>query len=146
MFKLPRFKKPKDTIIDFQFGGFYAVKDEDGYGVIRLLDLPGDSYHYQMFDATFPKVPSFEQIESLKPFILHVPMEIAALIGKEITLIGHRPLTSDDLQGYAFYLEEMGADEQGIKAHFEQLISLSANQPSKMRLFIENGEVLAEHL
>lgn len=146
MFNIPIFNTPKDTIIDFQFGAYYASKVKGKYEVIRLLDLTGDSYHYQIIESSFTKMPTLEQVEKIKPFIRHVPMEILALIGKDMRLIGHHILSRDDLIGYAVYLESMSVDDEAINNHLDQLIRLSGNEPERMRLYLDNGEVFAEHL
>jgi len=143
---LSRFRKSEEIIIDVQFGAYYSIKTSEGYNVIRLLDLPGDSYHYQIIGSVFFELPTFEVMIETEPSLLHVPVEIAALIGKEITHIGHQVLTDKDLVGYRVYLEEMGVDDESINKHFNMLTDLSRNEPDKIRIYQDRDGVFGEYL
>ena len=146
MFNLSRFKSPLDVIVDFQFGAYYSIQSRKGYEIIRLLDLPGDSYHCQIISWELSTIPSIEQVKDMKPVILHVPMDLANLLGKEVKRLGHSPLTAKDLYGYSVYFEEMGVDDEAVKEHFEQLIRLSKEAPQRMRLYKDADSVVADYL
>lgn len=146
MFNFLKRKKVKETTLDIQFGAFYATKTKEGYEIIRLLDLPGDSYHYQIIGSTLPNLPTADELEKIKPFILHIPMDIAAIIDKNFQYVGHRKLTQADLAGYKYYLKEMGADEKAIRDHARQLIRLSNEAPDRMRIYQDQDGVFGEHL
>lgn len=146
MFGLPRLNKRKGTIVEFQFGAYYSIKEKGIYSIFRLLDLPGDSYHIQLILSGLTAEPDSDRFLNKKPEIYHVPFNIANLLGKEVKLLAHKPLTKDDFYGYSVYLEEMGAEETAIQEHFEQLIDLSTKPPQKMRLYQDGNVVSADHL
>lgn len=146
MFGLSRFKKIKDVTVEFQFGAYYSIKSKDGYDIIRLLDFPGSTYHYQLIALGMSGEQTLENVKLIKPEILHIPMETANLLGKEVKRLGVEPLTIKDLYGYSVYLEEMGAEEDAIKEHFEQLIRFSNEPPQKVRLYQDGDGISSEYL
>ena len=146
MFELLRFKKSKNIVVEFQLGAYYSIKTKDDFDIIRLLDLPGDSYHYQLIATNVPEDQSVESIKNMNPIILHIPMDIANLLGKDIKRLGNDPLTIKDFNGYVVYLEEMGVEDDAIDEHLKQLIRFSKEAPQKMRLYQDKDGVFAEHL
>ena len=131
------------------WGGYYAVREPVGYTVFRLLDINTSILHVQSFDNIFETPPSLEQITLLRPQIAHMPLTPVNLMSWEgssdITLIGSRPLTPDDLEGYKEYLAAMGATPEAIAEVVAQLVASSLRPPMNARLTAAaNGDVVIE--
>ncbi len=138
------FKKKTDTpdmpsasggeILDIQWGGYYASKEESMFRVFCLLDFNKDAYHAQLFQEKFDHLPSFDEVKDLRPSIWHAPVAVGSLLGRGVALIGHHDLDEQSLMGYAEYMRQMGAEEDAIKAMTHQLIAYSHEAPMKFRL------------
>jgi len=130
--------------IDFQWGGYYASK-EDGqneYGVFRLLDFNRDAYHVALFQEKFSEIPTLEAVLRLSPFIGHAPIDSRALLRKqEIHLLGGPVLMEDDLEGYRFYLEHYDVSDNEIRNLFQDIIGFGRESPMKLTLILDDGEL-----
>jgi hypothetical protein len=129
--------------VELQLGGYYANKTAgnntaDGmYEIQRLLDIDEETwaYHGQLFSEEFDHIPAFDEVQGLSPWISHVPIDIDDLIrSKELTLLGHRPLTTADTEGYAVYLTEMGYEPAEIEPYINELLERSKLPPEKVTL------------
>jgi hypothetical protein len=130
--------------IDLQWGGFYATKekDEDQYGVIRLLDFNRYVYHVAIFQEKFSEVPNLEDVVDLAPYIGHAPIDSKALLReREIHLLGGSALTDKDLEGYRFYLEHHEVKRGDIEELFCSVIEFSNQPPLELTLEVVDGEL-----
>ena len=94
--------------IDLAWGGFYACTsaDESKVSIIRLLDFNRDAYHAALFDESFEEIPRAVAVETLSPFVGHVPVDARGLLNNEaMVLICRKPLTRNCLEGYMYYLD-----------------------------------------
>jgi len=130
--------------IDLAWGGFYAgiSKDNGEISVFRLLDFNQNAYHIAIYKEDFQHIPSEKEILSLSPYIGHAPIDSKGLLNYEkITLINTKQLTSEDLVGYMYYLEEFEVSEKERKELSQSLINYSKEPPLKLRLAIVEGEL-----
>lgn len=130
--------------VDIAWGGFYASVSEDSgtISVFRLLDFNRDAYHVAIYSEKFDSTPSVKEIISLSPFIGHAPIDTRALINnKSVVLFGEKELTTSDLEGYMYYLEEFGVSEGDREKLTNSLISYSKEQPLKLRLSLEENNL-----
>ena len=130
--------------IDLAWGGFYAgtSKDSGEISVFRLLDFNQNAYHIAIYKEDFQNTPSEEEILSLSPYIGHAPIDSKGLLNYEkLTLINTKHLTSEDLVGYMYYLEEFEVSEKERKELSQSLINYSKEPPLKLRLTIVEGEL-----
>ena len=117
--------------INIAWGGYYiSMTDNTGaFSVFRLLDFNRQAYHAALFTEKFTILPTLNELLVLSPFIGHAPIDAKALVGeKELQLIGSKPLTYDDLEGYMYYLNECGVLQEEIYELAEEIINFS-NQP-----------------
>lgn len=130
--------------IDLAWGGFYAgiSKDNGAISVFRLLDFNQNAYHIAIYQEDFQHIPSEKEILSLSPYIGHAPIDSKGLLNyEEITLINTKQLTTEDLVGYMYYLEEFEVSEKERKELSQSLINYSKEPPLKLRLAIVKGEL-----
>ncbi len=133
--------------IDLAWGGIYACTsaDESEISIIRLLDFNRDAYHAALFDETFEEIPPDDAVETLSPFIGHVPIDAKGLLNNEkMVLICRQPLTRNCLEGYMYYLEEFEVPEDEREELMSSLIAFSKNDPLQLRLCLSNGELQIE--
>ena len=133
--------------IDLAWGGYYACvsRDRSEVSIIRLLDFNRDAYHASLFSERFDDIPEPDVVESLEPFIGHVPVDARGLLNLEtMVLISRKPLTQSDLYGYMFYLEEFGMPEAEIDELAKSLMAFSNEAPMALRLSISNDELQIE--
>jgi hypothetical protein len=130
--------------IDILWGGFYASQcvDSREISVFRLLDFNQHAYHAALYKKRFSTLPAEEEIVALSPFIGHVPVDTRALLGKDRPiLIGRKPLSPEDLNGYMYYLEDHEVDEDERMSLTQRLIEFSNEPPLKLRLQIVDEEL-----
>jgi len=130
--------------IDLAWGGFYAgiSKDSGEISVFRMLDFNQNAYHIVIYKENFQHIPSEKEILSLSPYIGHAPIDSKGLLNYDkITLINTKQLTSEDLIGYMYYLEEFEVSEKERKELSQSLINYSKEPPLKLRLAIVKGEL-----
>jgi hypothetical protein len=135
----------KSLEIDLAWGGFYASIPAEGgdMTVFRLLDFNRDAYHAAMFAEKFSVLPTLEQLTSLTPFIGHAPIDARGLIrDDDLRLIGSKPLTRADLEGYMYYLEAHEVPQAEMDELAERLISFSSEHPLRLQLEIVDDELL----
>lgn len=133
--------------IDLAWGGYYAcvARDSAEVSIIRLLDFNRDAYHASLFSERFDEIPEPDVVESLKPFIGHVPVDARGLLNLEtMVLISRKPLTQSDLYGYMFYLEQFEVPEAERDELAKSLMALSNEAPMALRLSISNDELQIE--
>ena len=133
--------------IDLAWGGFYArtFADQSEVSIIRLLDFNRDAYHAALFDERVEEIPRAAAVETLSPFIRHVPLDARGLLNIEaMVLIGRKPLTRSCLEGYMYYLEEFEVPEDEREGLMNSLIAFSKDDPLKLRLYLSNGELQIE--
>ncbi|MGL5075520.1 MAG: hypothetical protein ACRDBG_06710, partial [Waterburya sp.] len=128
------------------WGGYYVSKpaDEDKFSVFRLLDFNRDAYHAALFAETFPSPPKLKHITAMSPFIGHAPFDARGLVvgNNEIRLIGGKPLSRDDLDGYMYYLEAHEVSQDEMNELSERLISLSYQPPLQVNLKIVDDKLV----
>lgn len=134
--------------LDVLWGGYYASipkdessPDESGISIFRLLDFTQDAYHAALYGETFTKMPVLGDLVSLTPWLGHAPIALDSLLsGNDIQLIGGKPLTLDDLDGYLYYLEDFGVSEEERNELIQGLLTFSQHEsPTKLRLeFVDN--------
>ena len=129
--------------LQLQWGGFYTSKNENGkFGVFRLLDFNIDAYHIAIYSEEFDKVPTLADIQKLKPFIGHAPIDSKALLNrKELTLIGNKKLVKEDLIGYSYYLTDGEDTDDELKSFLSDVISFSHKPPMNLLLSLKNGKL-----
>lgn len=133
--------------IDLAWGGYYACTSDDSneISIIRLLDFNRETYHACLFDESFDKTPGPEVIDELSAFVGHVPIDARGLLNNDsVVLIGSRPLTRNDLEGYMYYLAEFEVPEDEMEELAESLIAFSKDQPLALRLSLSDGELQIE--
>lgn len=133
--------------IDLAWGGYYAcvARDSAEVSIIRLLDFNRDAYHASLFSERFDEIPEPDVVESLKPFIGHVPVDARGLLNLEtMVLISRKLLTQSDLYGYMFYLEQFEVPEAERDELAKSLMALSNEAPMALRLSISNDELQIE--
>ncbi len=131
--------------INLAWGGYYASTDlENGHiSVFRLLDFNRDAYHAALFREKFDATPTLEKMTALSPFIGHAPIDARGLLrNKDLKLLGCKPLSREDLEGYAYYLEahEVTADE--IEKLFERILGFTTELPLQLHLEIIDDELV----
>lgn len=140
--------------LDVLWGGYYASipkdessTDERGISVFRLLDLTQDAYHAALYGETFTTVPVLDDLVALGPWLGHAPIALDSLLkGDDIQLIGGKPLTLDDLEGYLYYLEDFGVSEEERNELVQRLLTFSQHEvPTKLRLeLVDNALQITE--
>lgn len=138
----------KSLDIDIAWGGYYgSITDSGEISVFRLLDFNRVAYHTALFTEEFTSFPTVEELVMLSPFIGHAPIDARALLNEaEIRLIGSKPLTLDDLEGYMYYLNDHGDPQEEIDEFAGKIIGLSHEQPLRIHLEIVNDElVISKH-
>jgi len=136
-----------EALIDLAWGGFYACTsaDKPEVSIIRLLDFNLDAYHAALFDESFEEIPHATDVETLSPFVGHVPVDARGLLNNEaIVLICRKPLTRSCLEGYMYYLEEFEVPEDEREELMNSLIDFSKDDPLKLRLYLSNGVLQIE--
>lgn len=131
--------------IDIAWGGYYASIPEDSgeTSVFRLLDFNRDAYHAALFTDKFTTIPTLSELVELSPFIGHAPVDARAFVSNDdLRLIGGKPLTHDDLEGYMYYLNEYGLSKEETDGLVEQIISFSHEPPLSIRLEIVGEELI----
>lgn len=125
----------KELVIQIQWGGYYTSKEEDKFGLFRLLDFNKDAYQIQIFREKFDHLPSLEEVKELQPFIWHAPLAVGSLLDDEaLTLIGPKVLDDEALSGYGEYLKQMDVTESAIQELFQRLIQYSHEAPTTVKL------------
>ena len=135
----------KSLDIDIVWGGYYATIPADGgeISVFRLLDFDRDAYHAALFTEKFSTVPELEEIAAETPFIGHAPINARALLNKdECRLIGGKPLTRDDLDGYMCYLQAHEVPQEEMDELAERIIGFSHQPPLSLHLEIVDEELV----
>ena len=130
--------------IDILWGGFYASQcmESGEFSVFRLLDFNQHAYHAALYKKRFSTIPAEAAIIALSPFIGHVPFDTRELLGKDRPiLIGSKPLSLEDLDGYMYYLEDHEVDKDERRSLTQRLIESSNEPPLKLRLQIADEEL-----
>lgn len=130
--------------IDIAWGGYYAsTSPEEGtVSIFRLLDFNRDAYHAAFFREKFTVAPTMEEAAALSPFIGHAPIDARALLqSKDLQLVGSKPLTQDDLDGYAYYLEAHGMTPEETQSLLNNILQFAQQPPLKIRMEIVNDEL-----
>jgi hypothetical protein len=106
-----------DDDISIQVGGLYTSERDDGkWRVSKVLAYDGDTVHVRMYANKFAERP-----QSLDPAILtlgsvgspngfgigHAPIARQGFLSEKQYLVMVTPVTSDELEGYRYYLEAM---------------------------------------
>lgn len=129
---------------DLAWGGFYAgvSKDSGEISIFRLLDFNQSAYHIAIYKEHFQNIPSGKEILPLSPYIGHAPIDSRGLLNYDkISLITASQLTSEDLVGYMYYLEEFEVSEEKRAELNQLLINYSKEPPLRLRLAIVKGEL-----
>lgn len=136
--------------IELALGGYYASTDCDSgqITVFRLLDFNRDAYQAALFSETFSTTPTLKDVTSLSPFIGHAPLDSRALLrdNRRLQYLGCRPLTREDLEGYACYLEVHQVMPSEIEELFERLLQFSMGPPLGLRLEIIDGTLMISEI
>jgi hypothetical protein len=104
-------------------GGYYAEKNKDGgYYVIRILDINNGVAHQTIF-GPFDHIPKLDDITRQTTIVMHTPVDLVgtlrSLLHPDTHFIGKKPLTREDLDGYAVYLAEtMEPNEKMVEEYF----------------------------
>jgi hypothetical protein len=139
----------KSLDIEIIWGGYYASipADEDVVGVFRLLDFNRDWYHAALLDETFDAVPKLEQVVAKPLWVDSVPIDSKNLVyGEELQVIGSKPLTQDDLEGYIRFLEAHAVPSEEVKTLIKQVIGLSHEPPLSLHLEIVDEQLVVTEL
>ncbi|HYF36665.1 MAG TPA: hypothetical protein VD994_15320 [Prosthecobacter sp.] len=132
--------------IDLSWGGYYASTNAEDGGkvtVFRLLDFNTDAYQAALFTEEFASMPTLEEVADLSPFIGHVPIDARALLqNRDLRLLGSRPLSRDDLVGYAYYLEDHGMTPEEIRSLQDDILQFTQQPPLRLRLELANDELV----
>ncbi|MBE9099224.1 hypothetical protein [Vacuolonema iberomarrocanum] len=131
--------------LDVLWGGYYASipKDGSGISVFRLLDFTRDAYHAALYGETFTTMPALDDLVSLAPWLGHAPIALDSLLNEDdVQLIGGKPLSLDDLEGYLYYLEDFGVSEAERNQLVQSLLAFSQSEPPiKLRLELVDNEL-----
>jgi hypothetical protein len=131
--------------IDVVWGGYYASQsgDDDAFTVFRLLDLDQDGYQAALYREKFDKCPTMADVAHHVPFVGHVPMAIGSLLHeRNLKLIGRRPLTDEDLEGYMLFLEHQDVPSEERQALTQKLIGFGDQDPVPLTVEEVDGEVM----
>lgn len=122
----------EEKAFELLLGGYYSNQEESQWSVFRILDIDNNGIHYTPYNDKFSSLPTEKQVLELKPWILHIPQEIGMLNNlKDLTLITVKPLSDQDLEGYAQYLEgATGMNPEEIKSYLTQIKTHSQNKTS----------------
>lgn len=82
------------------------------------------------------------EIRALAPFVGQVPVDARGLFDAPIQLLGGAPLTGEDLEGYMVYLEHHDVSAEERSELMERLIGFSNDPSLRLRLEIDDGELL----
>jgi hypothetical protein len=133
------------------WGGYYATVPQDetekaaaGISLFRLLDFNPDAYHAAFYGETFDQMPTLDDVVALTPCIGHLPIDAKALVTEYsvVQLLGGKPLTLDDLDGYLYYLEDHGVSEAERSELAQTVLHFSQQEPPyKVRLELIDGDV-----
>ena len=130
--------------IDVVWGGYYASQSEDdhAFAIFRLLDLDRNGYHATLYGERFDRYPTVADVAHLVPLVGHVPMAIGSLLhNRSLKLIGRRPLTREDLEGYMLFLEHHDVPAEERQALSEKLIGFGDQDPVPLTVEGVDGEV-----
>ena len=131
--------------IDVVWGGYYASQseDDDAFTVFRLLDLDQYGYQAALYREKFDKCPAMADVGHLLPFIGHAPIAIGSLLhARNLKLIGRRPLTHEDLEGYMLYLDMHDVPAEERQALSAKLIGFGDEEPVPLTVEEVAGEVV----
>lgn len=131
--------------IDLAWGGYYASTDsESGHiSVFRLLDFNQTAYHAALFKEKFNAPPTLKEMTALSPYIGHAPIDSRGLLrNNDLKLLGCKPLSRDDLEGYAYYLEAHEVTMTEIEELFERILGFTTESPLRLRLEIIDEELV----
>jgi len=134
-------------VIDIAFGGVYASTNVDAgqVSLFRLLDFNLDAVHVSLYTQKFDAVPSAADVRALSPMILHAPIDARTLLrDDDLQLIAHDPLSNDDVDGYAVYLEDMGVPEEERRELVQRVIALSHKAPLRVGLRVVDDRLDVE--
>ena len=131
---------PSSIKMVLQWGGYYVVRESDGYTVFRLIDIDQTSYHVATYERRFEYKPGFQEVSFMIPSRRHVALNCLELLTKEPEFIGYRQLQTDDVFAYAQYLEKKGIRGRRLNSVIYQIQKRSREQPLLTKISAENGE------
>jgi tetratricopeptide (TPR) repeat protein len=123
-------------------GDILLSKSPDGFHlskVLRITPCPDQSTaaHVLLYQP-FSTRPSLDDVDSAKVFVLHAPIDHAAM-QRDSEVLGNRPVSSDELIGYFEYLKQTN-----FKAYIEEKGLTAEDVISQARTAYDEGNRLCE--
>ena len=135
--------------IELAWGGYYGSTDPESgkISVFRLLDFNRDAYHAALFKEKFDRMPTLEEVTELSPFIGHAPIDARGMVRhNDLQYLGCKPLSREELEGYAYYLEAHEVTSNDIEELFARILGFNAEPPLQLRLEIIDDELVISEL
>jgi hypothetical protein len=79
---------------------------------VEALGDAGTAFHMMLFDGEFASAEAAKRAyasKSLRVAVMHAPMDGASYTPETHEVIGHEPVTPDEVEGYRAYREAVGA-------------------------------------
>lgn len=96
----------------FETGDFLIYQIESGFGLLRILDVQVNAeneliWHLSAYGDFFPEVDfadmALQNNQPLTISLLHAALTNRAFLSTQVSRLGNKPLTENDLQGYRFW-------------------------------------------
>lgn len=147
-FKKSQSESNSSMIFEAQIGGYYTSKNDDGtWSIFRMLDFTVYAVQCTLYKEHFDHKPTLAEAVAARPAILHAPMSKAALFNeKELELLGAKPIKGGDLEGYAVYLQQMGASQAEVEDIVARVGQLMRQGVVKLKLTKVGDKIETEEL
>ncbi|HEU4416322.1 MAG TPA: hypothetical protein VFT65_16155 [Candidatus Angelobacter sp.] len=98
-------------------GGYYSIIDGDVFSIAKILKLEADKVHVRIYKQHFPQRPraidpgqlTLGTIHDKDGFGMgHLPLKLETFAERQPVFLTHAAVTSEELQGYIFWLESAG--------------------------------------
>jgi len=133
------FHRPLEILI--QWGGFYAVKKEEGYEVFRLLEIDADLCHVITYREVFSQLPHINEVGFLVPVNQHFSFPSVEILRLRPHLIGAKVLQAEDLAAFFKDLRDRGVPEQELGQSIRRILQFSREDPLKTWISESQGKV-----
>lgn len=141
---LKKVEKVDPIVIKLQWGGYYAVRKEEGFRIFRLLDINPNTYHIVSYNEIFREMPNVNEVTYLIPEFEHRALDSIEILKEKPVYFGRRTLSSSELLAYANYLKVNGMRGNELTAHLSRVIRFSRETPLETKLAYYDGALSFE--